>query len=352
VLGGSGYLGQHVVDALLERGANVHHASRAPAGVRGTAHALEATDLAAVRALLDGLAPTAVVLCIALSRLAAAERDPELARRLNRDLPELVAAHCAERGARLVHVSTDLVHGGAAPSGGYRETDTCAPLSVYGRSKLAGEEVVLERCPSALVMRLPLLFGDSRGRELGASDALYAQVARGERPSLHTDEWRTPLEVSLAAEWLVRAAASGQSGRLHLAGPRRFSRHAFALDLLEAAGFDRASACARIDASTRAATGSADTRPADVSLSCERARALGLVSNAGVPADRALTSRPRHAPSSAWGSSTPSASPSPFPSRSSSAPDSGSGASSASDAHEQGLQRAARAWIDRHGPLR
>jgi dTDP-4-dehydrorhamnose reductase len=207
----------------------------------------------------------------ALARVDQCEREPALAERLNAELPAELARRTRGAGLRLVHVSTDLVFGATAPRvGGFREDDPPAPVHVYGRTKAAGEARVRAENPAALVVRLPLLHGDSAGRGLGASDQLLAALARGERPALFSDEWRAPLAVADAAEALLELAARTCAGILHVAGPARLTRLELGLAVLRAHGLD----ATRVRAATRAELGLAATRPADVALDAARARGL------------------------------------------------------------------------------
>ncbi len=158
------------------------------------------------------------------------------------------------------------------------------PVSRYGETKAAGERAVLETSPEALVVRLPLLYGDSGGRGLGATDALLAAVARGERPRLFEDEFRTPLDVDVAARALVELLLdSGVAGVLHVAGKERLARYELGLALLAAAGFDPARARAAVLAGTRRQAGLETTRPADVSLDASRARDMLRMELPGPP---------------------------------------------------------------------
>ncbi len=281
VLGASGFLGPHALAALAAAGPVVA-ASRDPAvepllerlGAGAAARAVRpvAVDLEepeALAALLDELQPRAIVNAAALSRIDACEREPLRARRLNALVPRELAAWSARRGARLVHVSTDLVFGGLAPPGGYDEDAPAEPASLYGVSKAEGEVHVARGDPRALVARLPLLYGDSAGRGLGASDAVLAALDRGRRPRLFLDEWRTPLSVRNAGAALAELVGVDLAGLLHVGGPRRLSRFELGLEVLRAAGVERPEEalepCARADA------GMAD-RPPDVSLDSSRAR--------------------------------------------------------------------------------
>src|SRR5437867_3198323 len=107
--------------------------------------ALDVTDPDALRAVFAELRPEVVVNCAAHTAVAAIESDAEQAARafaVNGDGPRLLAEMCAEHQSRLVHVSTDYVFSGEARSP-YPEDHPCAPGTVYGRSKLAGERAVL-----------------------------------------------------------------------------------------------------------------------------------------------------------------------------------------------------------------
>lgn len=292
VLGGTGFLGAHIVAAAVRRarqGATMAEPTGPPVVAVG-AHPAEAADFTVPRGcarfvgvdllergrveeLLAAASPRVVVLAAALASPSACESDPERALAMNADLPRRVARACAASGTRLVHISTDLVFGARdAPPGGFDERAEPGPVSHYGRTKRDGEQAVLGEWPAALVVRLPLLYGNSGGRGRGASDALLEAVERDERPALFTDEWRTPLEVTNAAEALVELAESDAAGILHVAGPDRVTRYELGVAVLEAMGLspERARECVR--STTRAELPLRPPRPRDVSLSAERAR--------------------------------------------------------------------------------
>jgi dTDP-4-dehydrorhamnose reductase len=234
--------------------------------------------------LVADLAPSRVILLTALASIADGEKYPGLARALNTDFPGRVAGACAKIGARLVHVSTDLVFGAVAPGeNGFSERDTPAPVSNYGRTKLAGERAVLAALPSALVVRLPLCW-DEDGRGAGASTPLVAAVRAGERPGLFTDEWRTPLFAADAGELLVRCAWLEAEGLLHVAGAERITRYDLGLSLLVARGFALEEARARVRAVTRADAGMDALRPGDVCLDATLARERHGLAPRGVSA--------------------------------------------------------------------
>jgi dTDP-4-dehydrorhamnose reductase len=294
VLGGSGFLGAHVVAAATEaaraRGESTHGAGEvvsagrrepfvAPAAAPGAARArwtlFDALHAGAIERLCDDVQPARAIVCTALSTIPECESYPGLARALNVELPQSLARWCASRGARAILVSTDLVFGAVPPPAtGFDESARVAPVSEYGRAKARGESAFLDAHPGALVVRLPLLFGDSGGRDLGASDRVIRACERGERVDAFDDEWRTPLDVASAASALVELAYADVSGVLHVAGPERVSRHELALRALLSCGLDRDEARAKLARTTRVAAGMDALRPADVSLDARRARGM------------------------------------------------------------------------------
>ena len=286
VLGATGFLGTHVAGLLGSRA--VSHSRDATKASAATAVA-DLTEGGELLQLLDAHPTRALINCSALSQPAACEADPRAAQAMNTDLPRALGEWASAAGARLIHVSTDLVFGGtSAPAGGFGEGDEPAPLSVYGESKARGEQALLEAAPDALVVRLPLLYGNGQGTGRGASEDLFAILERGGVARLFTDEWRTPLPVSVAAAALRELCDMDTSGLLHVAGADRVSR----LELgraLHACRFQDQDRMAReLAGCVRADLGLSPPRPEDTSLCSARARALlktelpGLA--AGVPA--------------------------------------------------------------------
>ncbi len=106
---------------------------------------------------IAALSPDIVINAAAYTAVDKAEAEREAAYALNAAAPGEMAEASAAIGAPLIHISTDYVFDGLAP-GAYRETDRCAPLSVYGASKLAGEVAVRERQPHHVILRTSWVF--------------------------------------------------------------------------------------------------------------------------------------------------------------------------------------------------
>lgn len=122
---------------------------------------LDLEDLAAIGPALEGLTFDLLINCSALTNVDACEDEPERSRRINAEVPVVLARECRRHGAACVHIGTDYVFDGAA-SEPYTEDDRPAPLSVYGETKLEGEEGVLREDPGALVLRTSRLFSVER----------------------------------------------------------------------------------------------------------------------------------------------------------------------------------------------
>jgi len=118
---------------------------------------LDITDPDAVIACIEGFHPDAVINAAAYTAVDRAESDVEAAFAVNRDGSANLARVCGRMGIPLIHVSTDYVFDGSK-KGAYVEADAVAPLGVYGISKLAGEQVVLNNCPRSIILRTSWVF--------------------------------------------------------------------------------------------------------------------------------------------------------------------------------------------------
>lgn len=136
-----------------------------------------------------------------------------------------VAAAASVAGARMIHMSTDVVFPGrAAP---YGEGDPVFPLNDYGRAKADAEAAVMAADPGAVLVRTSLIFGTDH---LGAPQTDVQAAVRGSRPfTFYTDEVRCPIHAAdLAAAISALATMPEVSGPLHVGGPEALDRLAFA----------------------------------------------------------------------------------------------------------------------------
>ena len=199
VLGAGGLLGRHVVDEL--RGHDVVALARADCDV---------TDRADVVARVAG--SELVINCAAFTNVDGAEAEPEGAYRVNALGAENAARAARLAGAKLVHVSTDFVFDGARP-GGYDELDAPRPLSIYGRSKWAGEELVSRVGANTFLARVQGLYGVGGAN---FSSKLRALVAAGTPLVLDGEREVQPTWARAAARQIIALAAGDDYGTYHL----------------------------------------------------------------------------------------------------------------------------------------
>lgn len=234
---------------------------------------LDLTAAGVVPAALQAARPDVIVNCAAISEPGACLADPAGAEAMNVRLPEQLA----QSGLRLIHLSSEQVFAGdrTAP---HAPADEARPINLYGRQKLAGEHAALAAAPeSTVVVRLPLLMGDSFNRRRSLHERLLIDWAAGRTARLFTDELRqTCTATNVAAVLLALIGHPGITGVRHWAGAELLSRHEIGCRIR--AHFRRDDQAAPIVAVTRAdEPAAAATRPACLALAVEPlATELGL----------------------------------------------------------------------------
>ena len=239
-------------------------------------------DLDRVRSVVRQIKPSVIVNASAYTAVDRAESEPELARRINAEAPGVLAEETAALGALLVHYSTDYVYDGCK-SGAYVETDLTSPQSVYGRTKLAGEEAIRSVGGKSLIFRTSWVFG-ARG---GNFVKTILRLAR-EKDALNVvdDQIGSPTPAAMIATVTGVALAMLRRGQLlekgenrlyHLAAARPVSWCEFARTIVDLAGqapgFDLRLKPEAIKAITTAEYPTPARRPANSRLDCSRLEA-------------------------------------------------------------------------------
>lgn len=122
---------------------------------------LDITDLAKVEEFVENCSPEVIINCAAYTAVDKAEEQLELARKINRDGPKNLAIAAKKNHSILVHISTDYVFGGdLSLEEIYQEEDEKNPVTVYGITKLEGEEAIKENTEEYYIFRTAWLYGD------------------------------------------------------------------------------------------------------------------------------------------------------------------------------------------------
>jgi dTDP-4-dehydrorhamnose reductase len=237
ITGASGLLGLNLALAACDQGytvTGVVHDHR----LKGTPFEVCVCDLAhpaGISKLIEEADPDVIVHCAAVANLEAAEAAPQLAQRLNAEIPGQLARTAATHGIRFVHISTDAVFDGAR--GGYSEEDTPNPLSVYGRSKLAGEQAVAAADPDALITRVNF-YGWSLSGQRSLAEWFLNSLSKRQAVNGFIDVYFCSLLVNDLAALLLKMISRGVSGIYHVVNRDCISKYAFGVALARQFGLD------------------------------------------------------------------------------------------------------------------
>ena len=193
--------------------------------------------------------------------------DESRMRTVNVDGSRSVAELAASTGARLIHISTDVVHDGKqAP---YVDSAAVSPLNAYAASKADAEVAVLDAKPDALVVRTSLIYGlETMDR---GTAGFAGRLERGEPVRLFHDVIRQPIGIDDLASALLRLLDLDVSGHLNVAGRQALSRESFGRKMLD---FWRVPDRHKVE--SVAAAEISDRIPLDLRLDLSRAESLGL----------------------------------------------------------------------------
>jgi dTDP-4-dehydrorhamnose reductase len=227
VLGGTGQLGRELVRAAAARDIALQAVARTEADI---------ADAAAVASALARWKPDLVVNAAAYTNVDGAESHIAEARRANEAGPAVIAEGCAAVGAALIHISTDYVFDGSK-HGAYVESDPVCPLSVYGKTKAAGEEAVRRAHKHHVILRTAWVYSEF-GHNFLKTMLRLAQTRDELR--VVADQHGSPTSARELAEAILHiaprlAAELGLSGTYHFSADGVTSWHGFAECIVAAA---------------------------------------------------------------------------------------------------------------------
>jgi dTDP-4-dehydrorhamnose reductase len=250
-------------DVMLAAG-NAGHA------VVGFGHTeLDVTDPAAIEAKVDAARPDVVINCAAWTDVDGAEEAEEEAMAANGTGAGRVAAAAAEVGASVVYVSSDYVFDGAKREP-YVESDQPAPLSAYGRTKLAGEEATSAANPRHFVVRSSWLFGVGGGNFV---ETMLRLAAEHGEVLVVRDQVGSPTYTWHLASGMLRLIEGLEYGIHHMGAGGRCSWYEFAREIFEQARIE-----CKVLSGTTEMLGRPAPRPPFSALASQRRHAIELPS--------------------------------------------------------------------------
>jgi len=233
-------------------------------------------DLAGLAETVRSVRPDVVVNAAAHTAVDKAESEPEFARMLNAQAPAVLATEAAKLGAWLVHYSTDYVFDGSGHKP-WLEDDATGPLSVYGQTKLEGEQAVAA-CPKHLILRTSWVYA-ARGGNFAKT--MLRLASERESLSVINDQFGAPTAAELLADVTAHAlraaiARPQLAGLYHCVADGETSWHAYACYVVEQAqrlGWQLKAAAANIAPISTASYPTAARRPLNSRLDTSRLRA-------------------------------------------------------------------------------
>ncbi|PKA53211.1 hypothetical protein AXF42_Ash009941 [Apostasia shenzhenica] len=295
VVGGSGYLGQHLLHELATADggrpyelAFTHHRSAPPPELVDAISPVLCfrVDLRTGEGF-DSVSstfgmPHIVVNCAALSIPRTCEVDPAAAMTTN--MPTSLVnwlSNFRNNDILLVHLSTDQVYEGIKSF--YKEDDVTAPVNMYGKSKVAAEQLILAGCSNFIVLRSSIIYGTQTISPVTKSLPIQwidKVLSCGEEVEVFHDEFRCPIYVkdvvnvilALMKKWI----SDGQQMKLimNVGGPDRLSRAQMAEAIADFRGYD----CLLIKPVSASSIDRGVASPADISMDISRLiRVLGII---------------------------------------------------------------------------
>jgi len=224
ILGANGQLGRELSELCKQRNVSAALATKAECDIADREHVAASLRLAA---------PDFVVNAAAYTQVDAAEKNVDLALRVNRDGAACLAECCAAINLPLIHISTDYVFDGAK-SDPYDEQDEVSPVGAYGLSKEAGEREIRRRHAQHIILRTAWVYG-----RFGKNFLKTMMTLAATRDSLGvvSDQLGTPtatLDIAEAVLCVADKIVSSEApwGTYHFAGAAEGSWHAFASDIV------------------------------------------------------------------------------------------------------------------------
>jgi dTDP-4-dehydrorhamnose reductase len=221
--------------------------------------ACDAENHQRLRALFDEYQFRSVLNCAGNCALRACELDTRLAWRTNVEGLTNLLSIVVERDVRLVHLSIDLVYSGARaeflppstlPFPPYTESDPTDPVTVYGKTMVAAEQLLCDWMPQAAILRISLPMGVSFNGHAGAIDWIQSRFKHGRPATLYFDEIRTPAYTDCLNRLYERVLSNDLAGLYHAGGPRALSLYEIAQIVNRVGGYDPnlLRGCPRIEA--------------------------------------------------------------------------------------------------------
>ena len=236
VFGGNGFVGGNIVKTALAKGWEVFIASKRKKEILEDAkwESMDITDFDAVNAYTDRVSPHIVVNVAAIADIDFAEREKELARKVNVEGAVHIAQLCSDRKIKYIFLSSDAVFDGKRSE--YFEEDVTNPLNFYGKTKAEAEKSILREAPDSILIRVSLVLGFPIDSGNSFVAGLEKKLIQGETIMAPTNVFRTPIDVHTLSKVIVELAETDFKGLLHIGCREKIGRYELTKLLASALG--------------------------------------------------------------------------------------------------------------------
>ena len=205
---------------------------------KGVFALLDVADKAQVDKVMAEMRPDVVIHTAAMTQVDQCEIEPEACWLQNVTAVKHVANACAETGSSLIYLSSDFIFDGT--HGPLDELATPNPISRYGKSKLAGEEIVMKSEINWAILRTVLVYGITRNMSR-SNIVLWVKKSLEEKKSINVvnDQWRTPTLADDLAMGCMLAAKNKAKGIYHVSGEEMMTPYRIAMRTADFFGLDK-----------------------------------------------------------------------------------------------------------------
>ncbi|NLY49267.1 MAG: dTDP-4-dehydrorhamnose reductase [Clostridiales bacterium] len=238
ITGALGQLGRALTGLLKENHDCLLYLTDSVPDEKNVVKKLDITDEASVKAEISAFRPDVIVNCAAMTAVDLCETEQEKAYNINALGPKYIAEAANEINAKLFHISTDYVYDGQADTP-YVEESRPNPISVYGRTKLAGDYYVMGCCPDAVILHTSGLYGEGKN----FVKTMLRLADEGKSIRVVADQFVTPTSALELARVIVFLMNTDCRGKYHATCEGSTSWYGFACKIFELTGRD-----VRIDA--------------------------------------------------------------------------------------------------------
>src|SRR4030095_7412959 len=240
VTGANGLLGQKVTEIFKHESDHVltltdlHDKAEEPKGL--DYFPMDITKKEEVKEAVKKYSPDLIINTAAYTNVDGSETERELSWKVNVDAVKNFIIASRINSSKLIHISTDYVFDGK--SGNYDESSKPAPLSYYGKSKLASENALISSGINYVIVRTMIIYGTGKNLRPNFATWLIDMLSHKQPVKIVDDQFGMPTMVDDLGWGLLKIVDLGKSGLYHLSGSEYLNRYEFAVKLANIFGYD------------------------------------------------------------------------------------------------------------------